>query len=1315
MQKFNLKRFYYTNEINLRVLILGLVFLSAFNTGFSQEEISFSKIETKDNISQSIIYCLAQDSLGNIWAGTEEGVIKYNSRDLFLYNRYKGLPDSSSSRISSILIDNEQNIWVGTEKGLLKYFPLHNSFKFIKENNKIKSSLISCISEGNTESIWIGAFDGLWKLDKRTNQLSNVLKDKNITCLEKTNRGILVGTTKGLYVYNDILKTAQKILPDVFKSHFTISSIKKIRNDYFIGTISNGFFKLKGDFNNAKEIIIPVFSEKYFRINSIEQINDKNILVGTDGMGLVFLDIDGNYINSYLNDVNIPNSISSNGIYDLLISKEGMVWIATYGGGVNMINLKKPYFTNITHIINEKNSLLHNFIRAIAEDNEGRLWLGTKQGLSIWNRKTNIWINKRSFISSSKTSEIILSLQEDGDYMWVGTYGNGVFKIDKKTLKSTHYSESEDAVNRIFLSKAYSIFKDSKNRIWIGGIEGDLCYISPSNSIKKYSLDLVKDIIELHDNSILTVGRFGANIIIGDSIIVIDELNPENGVVDYTNINCAIQHPDGTLILGTNGGGLIFFDFKTKKISKLNIAKGMPSDIVQKVILYDKSNLWISTTRGLAHVILSEKDTSIIVYNKDDGLVNNEFNYGSGTKLSDGKLIFGGVDGASLFNPNDIKLEKDIPTLVFEKFKLFNSENKLNDSITYQINTTNKLNLKYNESSFNIEYIGILHNSPSKVQYKWKMSGLNEDWTSPSFERQVNFINLSPGKYQFHIKASNRDGIWSEEKLLNIKISPPWWKTGIAYFIYVLLTLLALGGLAYGINLFVTKKNADEQINFFNSITHELKTPLAILLSTIDTIPKNLEHPAMKKIKSTSRQLISLFEQLLNFHLVTSDQQDNLNIKRIPLTAYTDKLIARFKPLLDEKAISFEIEDKWSPKNKSEYFYFDKRKLDKILFNLFSNAIKYSKENGLIKIVLDKKKEDLIISISDNGIGIPKDQQKYILKRYYRGRNAINSNLPGTGLGLMIVKTLVEKEKGSIKFTSVENQGSTFTVRLVDKKSMYTATTEKEDSSTKLSVQEQEALQDFSDAKILIVEDNNELRDNLVSKLGKYFQVYEAENGKEGLQMAMEIFPDLIVTDLIMPQMDGMELAKKLQNEISLSHIPIIMMTVLNSQKQKQESAEVGITAYLEKPINYNYLIAKIINALGWSKKLREKYLHQVDIENAEKFRNKKDAEFINKLEKFVLAEINEEGLSVHDLCSFVNMSRTALYMKLKSMVDLSPQNFIIHTRLKFARKKLVEGEYSVKEIAYMSGFSNPKYFSTSFKKLFGESPTSFIKNLKKE
>ncbi len=1290
-----------------------ILFSFLISFGFGQITTGFKKLSVQGYVSQSIIYTIAQDSLGNIWAGTEEGVMRYNSKDLFLYNKYQGMPDFASNRISDIFIDSENRIWVGVETGLLKYELEKNIFVPVIPDKNDNLNLVNCIIEGKKNNLWIGDFNGLWFFDIKTDSLKNVFKDKSVFSLEYTGNGLLVGTNKGLYYFDEKIQKAEKINIDINNDNFSVSCIKKIGNNYYIGTMENGLFLLDEDKKFIGTVDIPVFSDRYFRINSILKLNNDLVVIGTDGAGLIYLDRNNNYINSAINDVNDPNSISSNGIYDILLGKENILWIATYGGGINILPFNKLKFRNISHIINDKNSLIYNFTRAICEDTQRKIWFGTKQGLSIWDRGLNKWINKLAIQKSSKVPDIILALEEDGEYMWIATYGNGVFKVDKRDYSYTHYGNIKNTDKKIGLSKVYSLLKDSHNNIWLGGIDGDLHEIKKDGEIVRYPVPLVKDIIELQDGAIIAVGRMGVNIIRNGKIDTIVELSQGHNELHYTTINCVKQNSKGNLIIGTNGEGLIFYDMHNKLLKKINISNGMPSDIVQAILMQQDTDLWVSTTGGLAHIFLNKQDTAIYVYNKFDGVVSNEFNYGSAAKLSDGSFMFGGIDGVTMFDPKAIKLQRVVPNVVIEQFKLFKTKETKDTSLTLYVNNVNNLHLRYNENSFNIKFVGILHSAPSKVLYSWKMSRINDIWSEPSTETQINFINLSPGKYIFYVKASNRDGIWSPAKMLSIHISPPWWKTTLAYLFYIILFLLAVGALFYGINLYLTKRNAEEQINFFNSITHELKTPLTILLSTIETFPKIADNPALLKIKSTSRQLINLFEQLLNFHLVTSDEQKSDNIKELSLNTYIGKVISRFKPLLEEKSITVEVVNKWEKENQNDYFYYDKYILDKILFNLLSNAIKYSNKGGKIKIVLDKKKDDLIISITDNGIGIPKDQQKYILKRYYRGRNAINSNLPGTGLGLMIVKNIIEKDKGFIKFTSVENKGSTFTVSLKNKKQQFIEKNKLKNDEVQLPVAEREALDEYSDSKILIVEDNNELRADLVDKLGTYFQVYEAENGKEGLKIAMDIFPDLIITDLIMPEMDGLEMSRALQDDINLNHIPIIMMTVLTGNKQKMESVESGISIYLEKPVDYNYLLAKVINSLGWSKKLREKYLHEFDVGSAAKFRTQKDADFINKLENYVLSNINEEDLSVHNLCSFVNMSRTALYMKLKNMVDLSPQNFIIHTRLKYARKKLIEGKMNVKEVAYSSGFSNPKYFSTSFKKLFGISPTTFLKNLK--
>jgi len=426
---------------------------------------------------------------------------------------------------------------------------------------------------------------------------------------------------------------------------------------------------------------------------------------------------------------------------------------------------------------------------------------------------------------------------------------------------------------------------------------------------------------------------------------------------------------------------------------------------------------------------------------------------------------------------------------------------------------------------------------------------------------------------------------------------------------------------------------------------------------------------------------------MLDFHLVTSDSDIPKEISKIKIDDYFSDVINDFKPLLGEKKMNIEVHNNFE----KEIFYFEKEDLDKMIFNLISNAIKYSKYNGKIVVTIDYTiKDQLIVAITDNGIGIPIDEQKYILTNYYRARNVANSKYSGTGLGLMIVKNIAEKSKGKIYFVSKEEVGTTFKLELPNQEQSYLLSAIKNEDSTNLSFDVSE-LERFSSYKILIVEDNEVIRKNMVRLLENYFLIYEATNGKEGIEMALQIFPDLILTDYIMPLMDGVEMCNVLKEDINLNHIPIFMMTVLRNSSHKQNSIESGITEYFEKPINKNILLAKINNLFSWQEKLKGKYMHQGDVDNAEKFKSKKDADFIEKLEQIVLDKIRDEEFNLQDICNKIGMSRTSLYMKLKSLIDLSPQDFIIHTKLKFAKRLLVEGEFNIKEVAYASGFANPK------------------------
>ncbi|HRD82002.1 MAG TPA: two-component regulator propeller domain-containing protein [Saprospiraceae bacterium] len=1280
----------------------------------AQWETPFKVVNSPNGLNPSVIYSVVQDSFGNIWAGTEEGVIRNNSRESYLYNKYSGLSPATRNRTYKVMLDSRHRIWACTEEGLYRYDVASNIFQLMKQSPGDTMILPRTMAEDTQNGrIWVGAFNGLWEFDPKKEQFRHYEPQKNVSALCIEGGKMLAGGEQGLFE----VQLSDKKLRRVSNIDFAVTSITRIGSRYWIGTKENGLFKLEHEMSNPEFVKLPPPHQKNHPINKILVTKEGIIYVATDGSGLACLDAKGQYIRSFINDSNDPYSLSSNGLYDVIAGKESILWIATYGGGINSLNLAENRFRNITHILNNPNSLGHNFTRAILEDSEGNIWFGTKEGISVWYRAGNRWRHLQHLSGKTGEYEIVMALAEQGGHIWAGTYGQGAFKIDKKNFAVSQYHPTAPEGRRIALSKIYSILVDESGHVWMGGIDGDLHKLSSSGEVSTFSVGQVRHIIQSRDGSILVAGRLGVHRIIHERAILVEALASGRNGVYYSTISCVLEREDGGLILGTNGGGLLFYSPLDQSLEILDPQRGLPSDIVQSIVLENKNVFWAGTTRGLARVEFKGRDTILQIFDQSDGIISSEFNYGSFARFRDGYFAVGSTLGVIYFHPQHINRQNQTPIIALESFRVFHRKGKKKNSVLPgNINSVQEIRLRHHENSLSIKYAGVLHSNPAKVRYRWKMEGLDGSWSRPNIEDRINFTNLAPGKYVFVVQAANRDGLWGKERRLKIHITPPWWFTWQAYIVYALLLASAGYGIYFLTKMMVNKRNAEEQISFFSNITHELKTPLAILLSSLDHSIDGIQSSdtAKDKVKTTVERLNSLFDQLLNFNKVTSMERRNMQVSPIALEKHVEGVLAGFKPLLDEKGISVKSRFEWTP----GVFYCDKEDLNKILFNLISNAIKYSQKGGRIELALLQKSADkLLISVSDDGIGIPKDQQKLILRRFYRGRNAVNSQSPGTGLGLMIIKSIAERYDGSIRFESEENEGSVFMVELKNqwKKYSHSEASPAVEPAQPAEFREKNRLAEYSDARILVVEDNDELRRLITDQIGTYFQTFEASNGREGLEMVGTVFPDIVLTDYIMPDMDGAQLVEALQNDINTCHIPIFMMTVLNSPEHKVESVESGVAAYFQKPIQFDYLLAKITSTLDWQKKMRARYVHETDVEHAGLHRNRRDNEFLQQLEDFVVERAKEETLSVHDLCRYVGMSRTALYMKLKNMVDMSPQNFIIHARLKYAKKLLRDEGLQIKEAAYLSGFSNPKYFSTAFKKEFGESPTSYVRGLSDE
>lgn len=1292
-----------------------LLLLLSTTTGWGQTQLRFEQLTVEQGFSQSIVYQIAQDTYGNLWATTEEGVVRFNSRETYSYNASKGLPIAFGESVRAIHIGKEGTIWVGGERGVARFLPEQNRFELI-ETEEFSPASIKDLYTTEDGTLWVAGFNGLWSYSIESGIGARTANVKGVEVLLPAGESLIFGAADGLYLLD--LQT-EEWKPTVVNN--PVSALASKTEGYLIGTKNGKLLKLDRQLN-TQELIFEIAG---LPIRSIEPGPESGWYVAIDGAGIQLLDKDLKKSGSFRNDVDDRGSISSDGVYDLLLDNEGILWVATYGGGINKLDPYSNTFRHLTHVTNTEQSLTHPFTRTIMEDEEGRVWFGTKKGISVLFRDSGKW---RHLLTGNVegANHIVTALVEQEGHVWATTFQGQLFKIDKQnfTVKERSFINKEDDRN----GRVFSATLDTKGSLWLGGINMDLYQLTAAGGIKTFPIQQVKAITLASDGRLLVGSRDGLKVLKSeegtDSDIRVSSLKAieENRkAVGYTMINTILPTMDGMLYLGTNGAGIVLYNQATEEVTVLTTEDGLPSNSVQTLLEDQRGAIWAGTARGLFQINGNIIDPSVQVYTKADGLLSTEFNSGSAIQLKDGTMLFGGLEGVSLFNPQEVNTPSSAPTIVLEELYLFN-ERQLpgSDVLASHINTLDKLELTYDENALTFHFTGVTHAAAGKVRYRWQLSGLNDRWSEATELNQINFTNLEPGKYVFRVQATINSDEWGEVRELPVIITPPWWKTWWAYLSYAVLVLAGAYVLFRISRGLIRRRNAERQIDFFNNITHELKTPLAILLASLEDVTETTDRAGAetnKKIRSTVKRLNALFEQLLNFHKASSTGKSRHIAAFIPGERLRE-LTTRFTPLLKERGLSLAVQDDQAPPR----FHYDIDIFDKIVFNLVSNAVKYSQSGGSISVELGKAVNGrLVLKIADTGIGIPAEQQKYILREYYRARNAINSQLPGTGLGLMMVKSMVEKEGGSIRFISKENVGTTFTVEMEDRKADLPAGNFEEGSLASLSSVTTATVPDtvsdadttgLESAQILLVEDNDELRASLAKRLSNHFRVITASDGKAGLEKAAELFPDLIITDLIMPEMDGMELSRAIQADIQLNHIPIYMLTVLHNSAQKVQSIEAGVTEYLEKPVNFDLLLAKITNTLSWRQRMRQRYAAQDEAGRADLHRTERESEFIGGLEKFMLDNLSNDSLSVQDLCRHIGMSRTSLYMKMKNLIDFSPQDFIIHTRLKESRRLLTETNETVKGIAYDCGFSNPKYFSTSFKKKYGMSPVAFRKSL---
>lgn len=1359
-----------------------LFFLSIANPLFSQGKFdSYQFRSIQETASKRAVSSIIQDKNDFIWIGTSgAGLYRYDGVNYFGY-KYNNKPGSVNSNfIYSTFIDSKNNLWVGTDQGLCLYNRDLDNFTRINIEDAITQGYtqpitIKTIIEDNNGDLYLGAYGfGLFKLNIKTLKASlvhsKVLDKPNflIKSSVKNKQGIIyLGTSYGLLEI-DTNGKAKQVYKDKFKREPLTSDIESLVIDKFgylwMGTTENGLIKIKPETDNYQFENYAITKNK---ILSIVQSSLGYIVCGTENDGLLVVNYKGEVLKKYLHSKYNSASLKSNSVWSLYEDREKRLWLGYFNKGLGVFDKPNNKFNSLESLANNENSLQTSYVTSVAKDKKGNLLISNEGGgLDIYNlaNKSFIHVNKtnQSYYSGLDAVDIQVIFIDSRQNIWLGSWDRGIYFLKNGTSRFVNYNAANTPglkSNRIF-----SFSEDSKGRIWIGTFIKGLHYFDNKNNtfvhcdsepFVKNGLDnaFIRKVFVDSDNVLWVgtiLGLYQINIKDESGFKVTKMRDAMFGGINKNNsiqiILSIYESNDKTIWIGTDTQGLFSYNKKTKTFSNYDDFPGFEDKSIRAIISDNNGALWLSGGSGLTKLDLKNRKSTN--FNKDDGLIDNDFNNNAVYKDGNGELYFGGYEGVNYFNPNEIKKAEKAPRLYFSDFKLFNKSLKPNEEgspLSKVISQTKEITLNYTQSVFTIEYVGINYNYSKKNQYAYYLEGFEKDWNYVGNNRTATYTNLAPGNYTFKVKSANADGTWSANQLeLKIKVLPPWWKTIWAYVIYssILIFLILYLNKIYQ-NRFKAKqaiilekekniqleKLNNKKLQFFTNISHEFRTPLTLIINPLEDILKSKKispeiYNKLKIVHKSSDRLSRLINELMDFNKLEFNKI-SLQAKKVEVVSFTEAVIGYFYEEAAARNIAVNFE---SPVDELED-WLDPKMLEKILFNIISNAFKFTPDNGSIHISINtsETENELIIdgnkvpsfsiTIADTGSGIRKKDLNKIFDRFYQVNNLNKEYYGSTGIGLEVVKEFVELHKGKIEVESQLGQGTSFKITFPLGSSLYKGSEiidqkyKIEHKNELLSEPVQNEIEYNSETEtqkaytILIVEDNTELRNYLKEELSKSYKVITAENGQKGYDLAVQKLPDLIITDVIMPVMDGLEMCKKIKGDLKTSHIPLLMLSAKAMVKDRLEGIDSGADMYLSKPFELDILKSSLAQLITSRQIMFKKFYSGITKQGKEKTTSL-DNDFIQKILHFINENISEPELTVELLSSKIFLSRSQLYRKIKTLTGVSVNEFIRNVRLEKAKQLIEQGNNNINEISFKVGFTSPSYFAKCYKIKYGHLPT---------
>lgn len=1317
------------------------------------EQFRFIHYEVENGLSSNTVRSITQDSRGFMWFGTENGLNRFDGYHVKVFKNIVG--DSTSignNYIYSLLEDSDKTFWIGTDEGLYIYNPELEQFRYFAagtdKGTKIKSN-ITAIAEAPDGNIWFATLgQGVFCFNKQTQRLkqyvsipdnSNSLVANTIFYLYIDNQGGIwvapqqnKGTINRYDPENDQFITYQITKMNGEPCDLRIYAIEDGDEDnLWIGTWSHGICRLNKKTMKIQSFLAPGTPNGISHVHYITEYRPGVLLIGSDD-GLAYFDTKTGKAEVMTATELKDSSLSNKFIYPIYKDREGGVWVGTYYGGVNYAAPIKGMINGYTHS-DYSNSVGGNIISCFCEDPSGNIWIGSDDGgLSYFNTQNKTFTNylpdpNRNSLSYHNIHALFL----DNENLWIGTYSGNLNILNTRTGKFSQYPAGSTDKIPTEMSSVYSIYKDKQNNIWLGTMQSILRYDRKNDSfIKVRETGTTTSCILQDTDGNIWFATLGKGLLC---------FNPETEKWEQYTFNPADKNT-----LSTNQVNSLCLDDKQQLwagtdngICRFDKAIGnfvrVPLDISQAAVtgvVFNRGYLWISTINGLISYCPETEEQRIFF--KSDGLQSDQYGVNAVLLASSGLLYLGTTNGFCELDTRTISLNAYIPPVVITNLQVFNKDVKIEEQGILPQSTTSikEIELSYKYNVFSIEYVGLSYSVPAKNQYKYKLEGFDKDWNFVGNQRKATYTNLPAGKYKFHVMGSNNDGVWNEEATtVDIIIHPPFWRSHLAYFIYIISVIGLVCYIIYAMKQRTEKRHKarmlqlsvekekelhDAKINFFTLIAHEIRTPVSLIIGPLEkimeassTLPPTIQS-ALNIIDRNSQRLLSLVNQLLDFRKAEQGAFV-INFSEQSMHELLQNLYDRFKPMIEQKSFTFSFD----MPDKEIIAIVDPEAITKVISNLLTNATKYAA--GKITMTCESHNKSVIIKVSDDGRGISEQEQNNIFLPFYQ---IAQSHKPGTGLGLSLAKLLVDAHHGMIEVESGAEQGTIFTVTIPQEQPDVVPAESKKDIITDYTIPDEEPYSKEANGRqaasprcptLLIVEDNTDMRSFLHDSFKETYNILSAENGQEGLEQLKKQPVDLIISDVMMPVMDGFTFAKEVKENLSYSHIPLVLLTAKTDNTSKVTGIKSGADAYIEKPFSTQVLRAQIENLLESRKKLRKKFSEMPFVPLDSVAVNKADEQFLSKMNEIIEKNISNIDFSIDVLAEQLCISRSGLFAKIKTLVEMTPNELIQLVRLKKAAELLATQKYRINEICYQVGFNNPSYFSKCFQKQFGVLPKDFM------